>query len=72
MALPRFVPSLIHRVCELRSFDCAARRVRYPLSQMLAFGSPDVGIAKTGSVWVPKPLPASHHVTGLILVPSSG
>jgi deoxyinosine 3'endonuclease (endonuclease V) len=39
---------------------------------MLAFGSPDVGIAKTRLVWVPKPLPASHHVADLILVPSSG
>jgi hypothetical protein len=39
---------------------------------MLAFGSPDTGIAKTRLVWVPKPLPASRHVIGLILVPSSG
>jgi hypothetical protein len=72
MALPRFVPSLIHRGCEFCGFDCAARRVRYPVFQMLAFGSPDVGIAKTGSVWVLVPLPASHHVADLILVPSSG
>jgi len=27
-------------------------RVRYPVFQMLAFGSPDVGIAKTRWVWV--------------------
>jgi len=39
---------------------------------MLVAGSPDMGIAKTRSVWVLKPLPASHHVIDLILVPSSG
>jgi len=39
---------------------------------MLMFGSPDVRIAKTGSVWVLAPLPAPCHVAGLILVPSGG
>jgi len=33
---------------------------------------PKVSVAKTRSVWVPKPLPAMHHVAGLILVPSRG
>ena len=46
--------------------------VRYPHDQMLAFGSPDVGIAKTRLVWVVALLPAPRQVTGLILVPSSG
>jgi hypothetical protein len=31
-----------------------------------------VSIAKTGSVWMPKPLPAMHQVADLILVPSDG
>jgi len=39
---------------------------------MLMFGSPDVRIAKTRSVWVVALLPAPRHVTGLILVPSGG
>jgi hypothetical protein len=39
---------------------------------MLAFGSPDVGIAKTRLVWVVAPLPALRQVTGLISVPSGG
>jgi hypothetical protein len=68
----QFVPSLIHRICEFRVFDCAQTSVRYPHDQMLTFGSPDVGVAKTRLVWVVAPLPAPRHVTGLILVPSSG
>jgi hypothetical protein len=68
----QFIPSLIHRTCELRSFDCKRISVRYPHEQMLAFGSPDVGIAKTRLVWVVALLPAPRQVTGLILVPSSG
>jgi hypothetical protein len=39
---------------------------------MLMFGSPDVRIAKTRSVWVMALLPAPCHVAGLILVPSGG
>ena len=70
--LSQFIPSLIHRPCVLRSFDCTQIGVRYPLSQMLTFGSPDVRIAKTRLVWVVALLPAPRHVTGLILVPSGG
>jgi len=39
---------------------------------MLMFGSPDVRIAKTRSVWVVALLPAPRHVADLILVPSGG
>jgi hypothetical protein len=66
------IPSLIHRPCEFCGFDCKQIGLRYPHCQMLAFGSPDVGIAKTRLVWVVALLPAPRQVTGLILVPSSG
>jgi hypothetical protein len=39
---------------------------------MLMFGSPDVGVAKTGSVSVLAPLPAPCQQAGSILVPSRG
>jgi hypothetical protein len=39
---------------------------------MLMFGSPEMRIAKTGSVWVVALLPAPRHVAGLILVRSGG
>jgi len=39
------------------ALTCFASPPRYPLSQMLAFGSPRVSIAKTEPVWVLKPLP---------------
>jgi hypothetical protein len=56
----------------LCSFDCAPKRLRYPSLQMLMFGSPDVRIAKTRSIWVVALLPAPRRVIGLILVPSGG
>ena len=64
--------TLAHRKAEIRLEDDAlvrgavrstverlARLARYPDFQMLVSGSPDMGIAKTRLVWVPRPLPAS-------------
>ena len=64
--------ALITAASEGLGFGCAQKRVRYPSLQMLMFGSPDVRIAKTRSVWVMALLPAPCHVAGLIVVPSGG
>jgi hypothetical protein len=39
------------------ALTCLAPLPRYPLTQMLAFGSPRVSIAKTEPVWVLRLLP---------------
>jgi hypothetical protein len=66
------IPSLIHRTCGLRNFDCVASALRYPDDRSLAFVSADAEIAKTRPVWVVAPLPAPRQMADLIVVPSSG
>jgi hypothetical protein len=79
LAISQMATGLIPRIINTRgrtalprAFACFASPPRYPLSQMLTFGSPSVRVAKTRPVWVLMPLPASHHVIDLISVFSSG
>jgi hypothetical protein len=36
--VPSLIPTLIHRPCVKRGFDCAASALAYPVFQMLWFG----------------------------------
>jgi hypothetical protein len=71
------IPTLIHRACVQRGFDCLRSRLRYPLFQTLTFGCVGNGKAEGESRQEQtglgaRLLPASHHVADLILVPSRG
>jgi hypothetical protein len=70
-SIPRIINTRT-QAAQIHALTCFASPPRYPLSQMLMFGSPNVRVAKTRAVWVSEPLPATHHVADLILVFSSG